>query len=174
MGTVRFIHRLSEASLWHWSSAVPTAEHRLPSTRSLSGEQQRTLSRGPQPFNCSMLNEAMWPQPYCSHGNVLLDIFFFLLQTVSPLTVLDTADAISPVVRTGHHPELLQGTSPAIFLWPWPIAAHPGRAGRYGSFMDHSFPSRSNSLLLSCRVPLRYCCDTLPSFWCEVAFHSFL
>lgn len=118
---------------------MPTAEHRLPSTRSLSGEQQRTLSRGPQPFNCSMLNEAMWPQPYCSHGNVLLDIFFFLLQTVSPLTVLDTADAISPVVRTGHHPELLQGTSPAIFLWPWPIAAHPGRAGRMApSWTIHS------------------------------------
>ena len=74
---VRFTHRLSQPSLGHWSSAVPTAEHRLPSTHSLSGERQRTLSRGPWPFNCSMLNEAMWPEPYCSHGNVLLDIFFF-------------------------------------------------------------------------------------------------
>ena len=171
--TVKLTHRPSQPSLWHWSTAVPTAEHRLPSKRSLSGERQQTLSRGPWHFNCSMLNDTIWPQPYCSHGNVLPDIFFFL-QTVSPLTVLYTSGCHARGDTRASSWISPQGTSPAIFLWPWPIVLCPGRAASYGSTMEHSFPSRINSPLLSRRFPLSYCCDTLSSFWCEVAFHSFL
>lgn len=156
------------------SSCLPTAEHRLPSTRHFLRTAANSLPRTPGP----QLLHAEWgyvaPTLLLTWKCASWHLFFPSPNCFS-LTVLSghSADAISPVVRTGHYPELLQGL-PAIFLWPWPIATRPGRAGHYGSIMDHSFPSQSNSLLLSCRFPLRICCDTLPSFWCEVAFHSFL
>ena len=170
---VKLTHRPSQPSLWHWSSAVPTAEHRLPSTCWLSGERQQTLPR-------TLALQLLHAELHYLSPTLLLTWecaswhLFFFLQTVSPLTVLYTSGCHTRGDTRASSWTSPQGTSPAIFLWPCPIVVCPGRAASYGSTMEHSFPSRINSPLLSRRFPLSYCCDTLPSFWCEVAFHSFL